>query len=182
MRCYGDVDATPTITSLQGVTLPPLLCLRSRVSLQHPDESCETHYISGRKGRCCTTCRPTEGHAGGAAAGVQAVPVHPEASTHWNTERICRWDYFSLKGIKNRRLSVDADAFWDAGLSLQIFLRSRSKGGVLSSPGPSGAAPPLTWMNCPSVSPTAACSVSRSAPFAWRTLCQSQSWWVSTVT
>lgn len=128
MRCYGDVDATPTITSLQGVTLPPLLCLRSRVSLQHPDESCETHYISGRKGRCCTTCRPTEGHAGGAAAGVQAVPVHPEASTHWNTERICRWDYFSLKGIKNRRLSVDADAFWvvSSDFSQKPFKRRRS--------------------------------------------------------
>lgn len=72
------------------VTLP-LLCLRSWVPLQYPDEPCETQ--SGRrrrwKGCSCITCGQTGGHAGGADAGVQAVPVHPEASAHWNNARVC---------------------------------------------------------------------------------------------
>ncbi|MEQ2217023.1 hypothetical protein XENOCAPTIV_028314, partial [Xenoophorus captivus] len=63
---------------------------------------------------------------------------------------------------------------------LQISPISHSKGGIRSSPGPSGEAPHLTLMRCrwPELL-KAACLVSRSAPSVWRTPCPSLSWLVA---
>lgn len=111
MWCYAGVDSIATVTSLQGVILPLLFHLRSRVSLQYSDESCETHSVSGRRrrwqGRCGIACGQTGGHAGGAAAGVQAVPIHPEASTHWNTACICGWDHRQVIHFKKESKIVE---------------------------------------------------------------------------
>lgn len=72
------------------MTPPPLSPLRSRVSLQHSDESREVLPVPGRRrqGRGYLAGGKAGGHAGGAAAGVQAVPVHPEAPTHGNGPRL----------------------------------------------------------------------------------------------
>lgn len=67
-----------------------LIPLRSRVPLQHPDEPRETRGLpaAGRQ----HAPRWQEGSlAGGAAAGVQAVPIHPETPTHRDAHRVRRW-------------------------------------------------------------------------------------------
>lgn len=76
----------------QGVLLSVPVSLRSRVSLQYPDESCDTDLVSGRwtKGHGCIACGQTGRPADGAATGVQAVPIHTEASSHRHTELTCR--------------------------------------------------------------------------------------------
>lgn len=84
----------------QGVLLSGPVSLRSRVSLQYPDESCDTDPVSGRwgKGHGCIAGGQTGRPADGTATGVQAVPIHPEASSHRHTELTYRSVHLQVFG------------------------------------------------------------------------------------
>lgn len=142
-----------TVRTPQGVLLSVPLSLRSRVSLQYPDESCDTDAVSGRRrqGRRCVACGQTGRPADGTATGVQAVPIHPEASSHRHAARTYRSVCFFFNPKKSdheststvastelpqkplkRRRSFIAWAFWK-GSSSHLNL-STTRGCLFSQP------------------------------------------------